>query len=325
VSRLQLTLACGPYDINDALVRGDVTPQGVDLTVLTMPSPERHWRMSRGLEFDICELSMASYLMLHDQGSFPAIAVPAFPHRRFRHGFIFVHAGSGITRPEDLNGRRVGLRTWQTTAGLWARGILQDDHGVDLMSIEWATQDIEDVPLEEAGRYRIQRVEDGRDVVDMVAAGELDALIYPDLPDIVLEPDSPVVRLFPDAKAAEIEYVTRTGFFPIMHTVVIRREILEAHPWVARNVLAAFEESKARAFRAMRDPRRVSLAWFTEAFEEQRRVLGPDPWAYDFASNRAALETMIRWSHEQGMISRRFPPEKLFAETTLEALPRYVG
>lgn len=321
--KLQLTLACGPYDINDALIRGDVAPQGIELTVLTYPSPERHWRMSRGLEFDICELSMASYLMLYDRGSFPAIAVPAFPHRRFRHGFIFVNTAAGIGEPKDLDGRRVGVRTWQTTAGLWARGILQDDYGVDLGSIEWVSQDAEDVPLEQASRYRIHRVDDGNSVVAMVARGDLDGLIYPDLPEGLLGPGSSVVRLFPEPKAIEIEYVARTGYFPIMHTVVIRRAIVDAHPWVARNVLEAFEESKARAFLAMRDPRRVSLAWLAEALEEQERVLGPDPWAYDFASNRAALETMIRWSYEQGMISRRLPPEELFARATLEPLPRY--
>ena len=323
--RLHLTLACGDYDITRALVTGEVAPNGIDLTVLTYPSPERHWRMSRGLEFDVCELSLATYLALHDRGDYAAVAVPAFPHRRFRHGFVFINTSAGIRSPRDLDGRRVGVRTWQTTAGLWARGILQDDHGVDLTTIDWVAQDEEDVPLAEtAARYRMRRAPGGTTVVDMLLGGELDALIYPDPVDAVDRGDPRVARLFPDSKAAEIDHFQRTGLFPLMHTVVIRRPILDEHPWVARNILDAFEISKRRAFEAMRDPRRVSLAWFREALAEQERILGPDPWSYDFEANRVGLETMIRWAHEQGLISRSFPAADLFAPTTLTRLPAYV-
>jgi 4,5-dihydroxyphthalate decarboxylase len=322
--RLALSLAVGDYDINQALLRGEVAPQGVDLTVITAPSPERHWRMLRNGEFDACELSLGSTIAAHDRGEPALVAIPAFPHRRFRHGYVFVSAASGIGSPKDLEGRRVGVRTWQTTAGLWARGILQDDHGVDLRSIEWVAQDDEDIPLQDGHGFRIARAPAGREVTAMLEAGELDGLIYPELPASVRRGDPRVRRLFADPKAAEIDYVTRTGFFPLMHTVVIRREVVEANPWLSRELLAAFQASKDRAFEAMRDPRRVSLAWFAEAMAEQRRILGDDPWAYDFAPNRAALETMIRWSHEQGMISRRFSPEDLFADSTLEAPPRYV-
>jgi 4,5-dihydroxyphthalate decarboxylase len=324
MTSIPLTLACGDHDINLGLVRGDVRVQGLDLTVLSLPSPERHWRMARHQEFDVCEFSLATYLILHDQATFPATAIPAFPHRRFRHGYIFVRTAAGITGPKDLEGRRVGIRTWQTTAGLWARGILQDDHGVDLSSIEWIAQDEEDVPFDAGGRFRLGRVAEGETVTAMLLRDELDALIYPDVPDVVRRGDPRIGRLFADPKTAEIEYVERTGFFPLMHTVLIRRSVVDAQPWVPRSLHSAFEASRALAFDRMRDPRRVSLAWFEAAIAEQERILGPDPWAYDFARNRAALETMIRWSHEQGMISRRFPPEELFAPSTLDALPTYV-
>jgi 4,5-dihydroxyphthalate decarboxylase len=158
----------------------------------------------------------------------------------------------------------------------------------------------------------------------MLLDGELDGLIYPELPESVRRGDPRVARLFPDPKAAEMDYVTRTGLFPLMHTVVIRREVVDLHPWLPRELLVAFEASKQRAFDAMQDPRRVSLAWFAEALAEQRRILGDDPWAYDFGRNRGALETMIRWAHEQGLISRRLEPEDLFAPSTLEPPPRYV-
>jgi 4,5-dihydroxyphthalate decarboxylase len=144
------------------------------------------------------------------------------------------------------------------------------------------------------------------------------------VPESIRRGDPRVARLFADPKAAEIDYVTRTSFFPLMHTVVIRQAAAEVHPWLPRELLAAFETSKQRAFEAMRDPRRISLAWFEEALAEQRRILGDDPWAYDFVRNRAALATMIRWAHEQGMIVRRFEPEELFAAAALEAPPRYV-
>ncbi len=322
-TRLPLTLACGDYDVNRGLIDGDVIPQGVDLTVLTYPSPQRHWRMARDLEFDVCEFSLASYLVIHGRGEPALTAIPAFPHRRFRHGYVLVNADAGIDRPKDLEGRRIGIRTWQTTAGLWMRGILQDDHDVDLRSIEWVAQDEEDIALEHAGGFRIVRAPAGRTVTELVVAGELDALIYPDMPDPRALGDR-VVPLFPDAKQVEMEYARRTGFFPLMHTVVLRRELDEAHPWVARELLAAFVTSKDRAFERMGDPRRVSLAWLREALEEQRRVLGPDPWAYGLRPNRRALETMIRWAAEQGLIAARFEPESLFTPTTREDLPAYV-
>jgi 4,5-dihydroxyphthalate decarboxylase len=323
-STLHLSLACGRYDINEPLLRGEVSPQGIDLNVQAYASPERHRRMSQHLEFDVCEFSLATYLMIHDRGDLPVTAIPAFPHRRFRHGFVFVNSATGIREPAQLAGRRIGIRNWATTAGLWARGFLADDHGVDLESITWVAQDEEDVPLEHAGDYRIERVSPGQTVTAMLETGELDALIYPELPHAAVAGDPRIRPLFEDAKAAEIAWFERTGIFPIMHTVVLRKAIVEAHPWAARNLLTAFRESKDRAFEAMRDPRRVSLAWFREAFDEQRRILGDDPWAYEFEANRHALETMIRYAHEQGMIGRRFPPEDLFEGSTLESLPAYV-
>ena len=321
---VHLTLACGTYDINQGLITGEVVPQGIELTVITASSPERHWRMVRDAEFDACELSIGTYLMVHDRDDPEVVAIPAFPHRRFRHGYIFVATASGIREPKQLDGRRVGIRTWQTSAGLWARGILQDDHGVDLRSITWIAQDEEDIPLPGDHGYRIERVPEGRSVTDMLVAGDVDALIYPDVPDAVRRGDPRVARLFPDPHSAEIDYFSRTGFFPIMHTVLIRRSIADAHPWIPRELLTAFETSKRRAFAAMTDPRRVSLAWFTEAMEEQHRILGPDPWSNNFQLNRPALETLIRWSHEQGMIGRPFPADELFAASTLVDLPHYV-
>lgn len=319
-----LTLSCGSYDINQALATGEVRAQGIDLTVLVLPSPERHARMALHREFDVCELSMATFLTIWGSGDRSLVAIPAFPHRRFRHGFIFVPEASTISDPAELSGRRIGLRTWQTTAGLWARGILQDDHGVDLRSVQWVTQDAEDVPFPDAFPFSITRARDGDSVVEMLQRGELHALIYPELPAGAGEPGSGIRRLFADSKAAEIDYFRRTGNFPIMHTVVLRRELVERLPWVARELLEAFRASKDRAFDRMRDPRSVSLAWLRESLAEQSEILGPDPWSYEFQSNRVPLETVIRYGHEQGMLPSLIPAAELFVASTVEELPSYV-
>lgn len=321
---IHLTLACGGYDINKALIDGGVVPDGIDLTVLTYPSPERHWRMGVHGEFDVCEFSMATYLILHARPGNPFTAIPVFPHRRFRHSFIFVNAAAGISTPKDLEGRRVGIRTWQTTAGLWARGILADQYGVDLRKVEWLAQDDEDVAFTPPPGISLDRVPDGKTVTGMLEDGELDGLIYPELPESVLRGDRRVVRLFPDDKAEEIAYFQQTGFFPIMHTVVIKRSVLEDDPWVALNLMRAFRRSKDLAFARMRDPRTISLAWVRAVIEEQQRILGPDPWSYEFAANREAIDTMIRYSHDQGMIDHIFPAEELFVPASLGEPPQYV-
>ena len=321
---IQLTLACGSYDINQGLIDGSVKPQGIDLTVLTYPSPQRHWRMLVHQEFDICELSMASYLLVHSRGSHPFIAIPAFPHRRFRHSYIFINSESGIRTAKDLEGRKVGLRTWQTTAGLWMRGILQDEYGVDLKKVQWFTQDQEDIPFTPPPGISIQLVPEGKTVTGMLETGELDALIYPELPEAIKRGDPRVKRLFDDYKQEEIRYFKKTGFFPIMHTVVIKNSVLEKYPWAAVNMLEAFRKSKDLAFKKMEDPRKISLAWVRELIEEQKQVLGNDPWCYNLPDNRDALNTMIRWSYEQGMSSRMFPAEELFFPPSLDELPQYV-
>ncbi len=322
--RIALSLACGAYDINRALVDGSVKPQGIDLTVITEPSPQRHWRMGRHLEYDVCEFSLGSYLTMLDQGIRDVVAIPAFPHRRFRHGFAYVNARAGIRAPKDLEGRKVGVRTWQTTAGVWTRGILQDEYGLDLRRVRWIAQDEEEVDFTPPAGLSLERVPAGKTVTGMLVAGELDALVYPETPKAIEERDPRVRRLFDDPKREEIAYFERTGIFPIMHTVVIKSSLLAAHPWVAVNLLQAFRESKDRAFEIMRNPRAISLAWVTEALEEQERAMGPDPWAYDFARNRKALETMTRYSLDQGLIRSAMTPESLFFPTTLEELPRYV-
>ncbi len=320
-TKLTLTLACGDYDINRGLIEGTVRPEGIDLVPVTLSSPERHWRMMRGREFDVCELSLASYLILRDRRSLPFIAIPVFPHRRFRHSYIFVNAKAGIETPKHLEGRRVGIRTWQNTALLWVRGILEDHYGVDLTRIEWIRQDEEDVPFTLPPRFKVSQLGRERNLNTMLVEGEVDALIHPEIPSAFRQGDPRVKRLFPDAKGEEQRYYRATGLFPLMHTVVIREDLLAAHPWVATAMLKAFRQSKELAWRKMEDPRRVSLAWLRELIEEERALLGPDPWPYDLPSNRRALETMIGYAHRHGTIAEPMAPEALFFPPSLEVMP----
>lgn len=311
--KIHLTLACGDYEIIRALIDGSVKPDGIELTVLTdMTSDIRHWRMIRNREFDVCELSMSNYLMAKFAGQ-PFTAIPVFLHRRFRHGFIFINAHKGIQTPVDLIGRNVGLRNFQATSNLWIRGILEHEHQLPHKQIRWFTQDEEEVPFTAPKDLQMQRVAPGKKVEQMLVTGELDALIHPELIQPVLDRDQRVKRLFENYKALEIDYFKRNGIFPIMHTTAIKQEIVERYPWVPANLFAAFERAKENAYERMENPRRVPLAWFRHALEEQENILGTDPWLYGLGEvNRKNLATLMQYSHEQGLIGREIPLEELF-------------
>jgi len=315
-SKLHLTLATGDYESIRALKEGTVKADGIELTVLTdMTSDIRHWRMLRSREFDVAELSMSNYLMAKYTG-LPFVAIPVFLHRRFRHGFVYVNTGKGITKPTDLIGKKVGLRNFQATANLWIRGILEHEYGVPHRSVDWFKQDEEEVEWTPPANLRIQRVAPGKSVEKMLVEGELDALIHPEVIQAILDRDERVTRLFANYRDLEMSYYKRTGIFPIMHTTVIKQEIVDQHPWVPINLMRAFEESKKAAYKRMENPRIVPLAWFRHFLEEQEEILGPDPWIYGLgAINKKALETLMQYSQEQGLLGRKMSLEELFINT----------
>ncbi len=311
--KLSLTLACGDYETVRPLINGRVQVDGVDLTILTdMDSATRHWRFLNNREFDIAEVSGSSYLAARDN-DWPFRAIPVFLHRRFRHGFMFINTGKGINKPADLKGKTIGVKTLMTTAVLWTRGILQSEYGVPLKSIEWVAElnnDVE-VKLPRDIRYRLLPKE--KSVETMLAEGELDAVFHSDFVKPFLVKDPRVARLFPDSKAEEIAYYKKTGIFPIMHVVGLKQSLAEEHPWLAINLFRAFNEAKTIAMRRMQNPRIVPLAWYRAAWEEQERVLGPDPWEYGLTDkNRKNLETLVGYSHEQGLIKQRLTLDELF-------------
>ena len=314
--QLHLTLACGDYESIRALKEGTVKPDGIELTVLTdMTSDIRHWRMIRNQEFDVAELSMSNYLMARYHG-LPFAAIPVFLHRRFRHGFVFLNAGKGITKPTDLIGKKVGLRNFQATANLWIRGILEHEYKVPHRQIQWFKQDEEEVEWTPPPDLNIQRVTEGKNVETMLVEGDLDALIHPELIQPILNKDKRVTRLFPNYRDLEMEYRKRTGIFPIMHTTAIKQALVDKYPWVPINLMQAFEESKKAAYKRMENPRIVPLAWFRHSLEEQEEILGDDPWVYGLGeSNRKNLETLMQYSREQGLLGRKMSLEELFINT----------
>jgi 4,5-dihydroxyphthalate decarboxylase len=323
MAKLKLTLACGAYDLLRPLMEGSVAPAGIDLNVLTMASPERHGRMLRHEEFDVCELSLVAYLVALGQGR-TFRAIPVFPHRRFRHGYMVKRMNCGIEKPADLNGKRVGLDTLQNSAGLWMRGILQDHYGVDLKTVDWWCQEEEDVPFAPAKWMKVRRVPKGKNIDQMLADGELEGALYPETLPSIKKGSPKVGLLFPDAKAAEIDYYKKSGIYPIMHTVVIKGEILERNPWVAVSLQQAFQRSKEICYERMKDPRNFTLVWVKETMQEQERIFGSDPWPYNLADNRKALEAAVRYEYEQGMIKKKFAIEDLFFPPSLQEIQGYV-
>ena len=315
MKKIELTLAVGDYEITRPLRDGTVQAEGIDLILLTsMDSTTRHWRFLRNKEFDVAEVSLSSYIIARDRG-LPFRAIPVFLHRRFRHGFIFINKNKGITKPTDLIGKKIGVKSYQVTAVLWLRGMLEHEYGVPHRSIDWYTDLDEDIDFTPPDGLRLTRVRDSQSVEKMLAEGELDALLHPDIIDPIVDKDPRVGLLFENPKAAEIEYYQRTNIFPIMHTMGFKAEVVERYPWAPRSLFKAFEQAKAIGMKRMRNPRVAPVAWYQEAWDEQERLLGPDPWQYGLgAQNVNNIQTLMGYSQEQGMISRMIPMDELFLD-----------
>jgi 4,5-dihydroxyphthalate decarboxylase len=327
MQRLRLTFACWDYDRTRALADASVRPDGIDLVYLAQPVEETFFRMLRYREFDCSEMSLSSYVASLDAEEPPFIAIPAFPSRFFRHSCIFVSAKSGIRKPADLRGRRVGVPEYQMTAPVWIRGILSDDYGVQVTEYEHLSGGEEEpgrdekIKLRIPASIRLRPIAAGQTLSTMIAAGEIDALVTARAPSTFGSQPDKVQRLFPDYVEHEKAYYRRTRIFPIMHTVVIRRELYRNNPWVAQSLYKALLAAKEKAFALLRQTAALPamLPWLVAHAEEARREMGEDWWPYGFAPNRHVLDTFLRYHHEQGLSQRRFAPEELFAKETLES------
>ncbi len=328
MSDLHLAFGCWDYDRMKALADGTVKPDGIDLTYLSMPVEETFFRMLRHHEFDVAEMSLSSYVFsLNDEPS-PFVAIPVFPSRFFRHSCIFVSADSGIERPEDLIGKRVGTPEYQMTAGVWIRGILADEYGVPVDSVTYYTGG-EEAPgrpeklaLHLPENIKVNPIGPDQTLSKMLEDGEIDALYTARAPSSFISGKSDGVRrLFPDFVDVERDYFEKTKIFPIMHTVVIRRDVYEENPWVAQSLYKAFIAAQKKTYDDLHATAalKVMLPWLTAELERTESIMGKDFWPYGLEANRHVLESFLRYSYEQGLASTLHRPEDLFVPETMES------
>ena len=316
---LHLTLAIGDYLHTRELKTGRVKPEGIDLTVLNHPFETIAYRFLATYEWELSEFSFATYCTLCAEGNAPMIALPIFPSRVFRHGAIFVRKDSAVKTAADLAGKRVGIPQWTQTAVTYVRGYLQHDAGVPLTSIDWVQAGVNDPGRKEMAKfelppgYRLRSVQD-KSLNDLLMNGEIDAMISARPPDVFL--DGRARRLIPDYREQEQAYFRKTGIFPIMHVVVMRRDAYEANRWIARNMLEAFERAKRACLPEISQNMTsfLPVAWGSDHFEDTSRLLFPDgdPWPYGIERNRKTLEPFLAFCHEQGVTKRKLALEEMF-------------
>jgi 4,5-dihydroxyphthalate decarboxylase len=326
MSRLPVTLACWDYDRTRSLADGSIVPDGLDLNYLALPVEETFFRMLRHHEFDAAEMSLSSYAVSLMQDDPPFIAIPVFPSRFFRHSCIFVSARSGITEPGQLAGKRVGTPEYQMTAPVWIRGILQDEYGVAAAAAEYVTGGEEEPGRDEKlalalpPTIKVRRIGAQQTLAAMLADGTIDVLHTARMPSTYHSRPGTVRRLFENYVEVERAYFRKTRIFPIMHTVVIRRDLYRAHPWIAQSLQKAFMLAQRKTYDdlAVTAALKTMLPWQIAHVEELRREMGDDWWAYGLEPNHHVLETFLRYHHEQGLSQRRLTPRELFAPETLE-------
>src|SRR3989441_7370400 len=320
MGKLTLTLALGDYDRTLALRTGLVRREGVELNILTLGPEEAFYRMGRFREFDVSEFSFSTYTIRRGRGE-PLIAIPVFPSQMFRHSAIFVSDRAGIRDPRDLRGKRVGVPKYHMTAAVWIRGILEDEYGVAPKDMLWFEGGegarVKEVDVTLPPDIRLEPVAGDKNLGDMVAAGELDAFIGARRPAAF---GKGVSRLFPDFRTAERAYYERTRIFPIMHTVVLKEELVRQYPWLPRSLYDAFTEAKRLAYERLHFTAALltSLPWQAAEAEETRALMGDDPFAYGIARNRTTVETLAAYSFRQNLAPRRLTIEEMFVPSMLD-------
>jgi 4,5-dihydroxyphthalate decarboxylase len=309
-----LTLAVSDYDHVRDLADGRVPVDGVDLTVLTLPVEEIFFRFTKFREWEVSELSLGKYVALRSRGDDSVRGIPVFPSRVFRHSAFFVRPEGPVDDPAALRGGRIGIPEWTVTATIYGRGLLEHEYGVGLRDVTWVqggTNEpgrVETLALELPDGVTVERVGD-RSLNDLLLAGELDAILAPHPPSG--SADGRLVRLFSDARAVEQAAFARTGVWPIMHLIVLRADVDDAHPWLAGSLVKAFSEARDRSIARVHDANasRFPVMW---------RPAGDDGWPYGIEPNRLTLEAFLRFAYEQGVCARPMAPEELFPERLRE-------
>jgi len=325
MEKLFLTVGCGNYDRTHGLQTGAVQAEGIRLNYIPLQPEEIFWRMSSFKEFDVSEMSLSNHITMVSRGESPFVAIPVFPSRFFRHSCVFVSVASGITKPEQCKGKRVGVAEYSMTAAVWVRGFLQDEYGIKASDVHWRTGGQEEpgrkerVQLKLPPDIKLDPIPDDKTLNNMLDSGEIDVLIAARNPSCFVQGSPKVRRLFPNYKEVEVDYYKRTKIFPIMHAIVIRKEIYERHPWTARSLYKAFCEAKDRAIDTLNiaNPLPYTLPWLIPERELLRDLFGPDWWPYGIQANRHVLEALIRYMGEQGLLAKPLVVEDLFAPNVI--------
>jgi len=324
MAQAKLTMALSRYDRHIPFFDGSVKAEGVDLTILEVGQSEplkhgqdRHKRMLQKQEFDICELSLSSYLMAKSRGM-PFTAIPVFPRRLFSLSQMWVNVDAGVSSPQDLIGKNVGLSTFQTTLSVLAKGDLQSEYNVPWRKINWIVSKEEAIPFKFQEGVRIELAGAGKKMGPMLEQGEIAALMVPHPPKEALRGSKKIRRLFTDPKQEEVRYFQKNGFYPIMHVVAFKDDVLAKDPWLAPNVMAAFDKAKAACMDYYDDPNWSRFVWGRHLFEEERKAFGDDPWPNGIKKNRANLERFIGYSLDQGLMQKKLEVEQLFASNGLD-------
>lgn len=321
MSKLHLSFASTSYDRVRALEDGRVQPEGINLNFIPLPVEETFFRQLKFQEFDVCEMSLSSYVLTLDQADPPFIALPVFPSRYFRHQTMFINSRSGIRSPEDLRGKRVGVPEYQITAGVWQRGMLQDEYGLSPWDMTFLSGGVErtgraeKLALALPDGISVQPIREDQTLSHMLAGGEIDALFSASVPSSFYDEDH-VTRLFPDYKRVEQDYFTATGIFPIMHLVVVKKAVYESAPWIARSLMKAFDQALqiAKDDLMYRSSLKTMLPWLADHVEETQSIMGKDYWSYGIEPNRSVLETFLQYSYDQGLANRVWRPDEIFSQ-----------
>ena len=327
MSALNLSLAMGDYDRTRAIYDGRVKIDGVDPTCMLLSPEEMFFRAFRHQAFDISELSLSSYSISIARGEPHYVAIPVFLSRAFRHTSAYIRTDRGIATPADLKGRRIGIAEYQLSANVWLRGILEDEYGVEPSDIQWVRGGMHTAGRPE--KIKVQLPPDvtmteapaGATLNQLLVDGEIDGFIGPRSPRCFDERQPNIGRLFPDTIAEAERYYTKTGVFPIMHVLGLRRSLADAHPWLPGALLKAFTAAKTLAEEALADTSatKVTMPFVEDNLARARALMGPDIWSYGLAGNVPTLETFLRYHHDQGLSPRRVGVDELFHPATLES------
>jgi len=314
MAKVRITLAMDQYDFLQPLRTGEVEAEGLDVEWVTLSSKQRHDRMYHERAFDACEFSMAGYCIARSRDIDWLDAIPFFSRRMFGHHFCFVREGSPYKTPADLMGGRIGIRTYENTLAVMVKGMFAHDYGLPVESVTWVCVNNELVGSRPPPSIRVEQLQQGRKLEEMLIAGEIDAMVEPALPQSWLAGVRTLARLFPDFHKAEQEYYRRTRIFPIMHPIVIKKALLARAPWAARSLFEALCESQRRYSEFMQQPHRLSFAWAAAYLEQERAFFGGTPYPQGLSANRHDLQAVIAFAHEQGLLERRLTPDELFPD-----------